>query len=293
MNEKKPLLCSGISKKYKVGGSVVHALKAVDFEVNRGDLISIMGPSGSGKSTLLHIAGTLDRPDNGKVFVDGQDVTHVPEGRLSVVRREKIGFVFQFFNLATQLTAVENVGLPMLLSKRYASSEANEKARIFLGLVGLPESRFTNTPSQLSGGQQQMVAIARALANGPVFVLADEPTGNLDVDSSSKVMRLIRSLNSILKVAFVTVTHNPEVAAHARTVKFMRDGELLNAAPEPFASAIRAAQRGKVEASFELGGKLTSLFELEERVCKRRFVDGEIAEEELVGTLQRLERMRG
>jgi len=281
-----------VSKTYRIGGAEVKALKGVNLDVDHGEFISIMGPSGSGKSTLLHIAGTLDRPDSGRVIIDGRDVTNLPESRLSVVRRERIGFVFQFFNLATQLTAVENVSLPMLLSRRYVPSEATERASILLRLAGLPENRFRNTPRQLSGGQQQMVAMARAMANDPAYILADEPTGNLDVDSSSKLMTLIRSLNRLVKVAFIMVTHNPEVAAHAATVKFMRDGELLETAPEPFRSVIRAAKTTEVDSPLELEDELDSLFELEGRACRRRFVEGGITEEELLRDLKELDEMR-
>ena len=291
-NDTRPLVCKGVSKDYRLGGSVIHALRQTDLEVGRGELVSIMGPSGSGKSTLLHIAGTLDRTDTGKLFIDGQDVTSLPESQLSVVRRERVGFVFQFFNLATQLTAVENVSLPMLLSGRYTSNEATSKAELLLKLTGLPESRYRNTPRQLSGGQQQMVAVARALANDPAFVLADEPTGNLDVDSSAKVMSIIRSLNAVINLAVIIVTHNPEVAAHASTVKFMRDGEIMDKAPEPFLSAIRAARREKPSLPMELGGILDRLFEVEERAWKRRFVDGQVSEDKLIQSLERLEKMR-
>lgn len=281
-----------MSRRYRLGDSVVYALRETDLEVEQGELLSIMGPSGSGKSTLLHIIGTLDRPDTGRVVIDGVDVTDLPESKLSVVRRERIGFVFQFFNLATQLTALENVSLPMLLSKRYNSSEATEKSRILLKLAGLPESRYKNTPGQLSGGQQQMVAVARALANDPAFILADEPTGNLDVDSSASLMSIIRSLNIHFRLALVMVTHNPEIAAHAKTVKFMRDGHLYDRAPEPFLSAIRAARKSELNPQSEVSDVLDQLLDLEERVCRRRFVDGEISEEELLSNIARLDLRR-
>jgi len=281
-----------VSKRYKLGGSIVHALRETDLEVEEGEFLSIMGPSGSGKSTLLHIVGTLDRPDAGKVVIDGIDVTHLPESRLSVVRRERIGFVFQFFNLATQLTAVENVSLPMLLSRRYNSDEATEKSKTLLGLTGLPESRYRNTPGQLSGGQQQMVAIARALANDPAFILADEPTGNLDVDSSANLMSIMESLNSHFKLAVIMVTHNPDVAAHAKTVKFMRDGHLQDDAPEPYMSAISAARRSDVSPPPQLSAMLNKLLDLEEKVYRRRFVEGEMSEEELLDGIARLHRRR-
>ena len=291
-NDQKPLLCKGVSKRYKLGGSIVHALRETDLEVEEGEFLSIMGPSGSGKSTLLHIVGTLDRPDTGRVLIDGIDVTHLPESKLSAVRRERIGFVFQFFNLATQLTAVENVSLPMLLSRRYDSDEATEKSKILLNLIGLPDSRYRNTPGQLSGGQQQMVAVARALANDPAFILADEPTGNLDVDSSANLMSIMESLNSHFKLAFIMVTHNPDVAAHAKTVKFMRDGHLHDDAPEPYLSAIRVARRSRSNPLPQLSTVLNRLLDLEEKVCKRRFVDGEISEEKLLDGIARLDRRR-
>jgi len=289
-NEHKAIRCVNVTKIYNLGSYKIEALKDIDFEVNHGDLVSLMGPSGSGKSTLLHILGTLDRPTSGRVYVDGVDITEFPETKLSEFRRDKVGFVFQFFNLATHLTAIENVTLPMLLAKKYNNKEATERAILLLKLVGLPEERFKNTPRQLSGGQQQMVAIARALANDPSFILTDEPTGNLDLESSARVTSMIRFLNSTIKLTFIIVTHNPEVAAIAPLVRFMKGGKLFERPPESFL-ATRVAQR-ETQPMPERADLFSSLFDLEEKAIKRRFVDGEIDESELRSQLDKIEEMR-
>jgi putative ABC transport system ATP-binding protein len=215
----------------------VKALKDVSLRVERGDFISIIGPSGSGKSTLLHIAGTLDRPTSGRVLIDGIDVTGLSEGELTVFRKNKIGFVFQFFNLLTNLSAIENVMIPMLLSKRYSVKEARMKALYLLRLVGFPEDRLRNTPNRLSGGQQQKVAIARALANNPAYILADEPTGNLDVSSSAEIIAILKLLNSFGNTIII-VTHNVELAKVTNRILFMRDGRIYEEAPKSFLERI-------------------------------------------------------
>ena len=237
MNERKAIRCVEVTKTYELGGFKIEALKGVDFEANRGELISLMGPSGSGKSTLLHILGTLDKPTSGSVYIDGTDITNFDETRLSRFRRDKIGFVFQFFNLATHLTAIENVTLPMLLSRKYDTTESKQRADLLLRIVGLPQERFRNTPRQLSGGQQQMIAIARALANNPSFILADEPTGNLDLESSARLISMMRFLNSSLRLTFIIVTHNPEVASIAPSIRFMKGGQLHEKPPQSFLAA--------------------------------------------------------
>ncbi|MEM2374158.1 MAG: ABC transporter ATP-binding protein [Thermoproteota archaeon] len=228
------LECVNVSKTYILGRDIeVKALRNVSLRVNKGDFVSIIGPSGSGKSTLLHIAGTLDRPTSGRVLIDGVDVTELSESGLTAFRKNKIGFVFQFFNLITNLSAIENVMLPMLLSRRYTLKEARLKALHLLRLVGFPEDRLRNTPNRLSGGQQQKVAIARSLANNPTYILADEPTGNLDVSSSAEIIATLKLLNSFGNTIII-VTHNVELARITHKILFMRDGCIYEEAPKSF-----------------------------------------------------------
>jgi len=228
------LECVSVSKTYVLGRDIeVKALRNVSLRVEKGDFVSIIGPSGSGKSTLLHIAGTLDRPTSGRVLIDGVDVTEMSESKLTAFRKNKIGFVFQFFNLITNLSAIENVMLPMLLSRRYTLKEARTKALYLLRLVGFPEDRLRNTPNRLSGGQQQKVAIARALANNPTYILADEPTGNLDISSSVEIMATLKLLNSFGNTIII-VTHNVELARITNRILFMRDGCIYEEAPRSF-----------------------------------------------------------
>ncbi|MGQ9478755.1 MAG: ABC transporter ATP-binding protein [Thermoproteota archaeon] len=231
---KTALECRDVSKTYVMGRDIeVKALKNVSLTINKGDFVSIIGPSGSGKSTLLHIAGTLDRPTSGTVLIDGVDVTGLNESELSAFRKNKIGFIFQFFNLLTNLSAIENVMLPMLLSRRYSIKEARLKAAHLLRLVGFPEDRFKNPPNRLSGGQQQKVAIARALANNPTYILADEPTGNLDVSSSAEIITILRLLNEFGNTIII-VTHNIELAKVCNRIVFMKDGYVYEKAPQSF-----------------------------------------------------------
>ncbi|MEM3712863.1 MAG: ABC transporter ATP-binding protein [Thermoproteota archaeon] len=228
------LECVNVSKTYILGRDIeVKALRNVSLRIDKGDFVSIIGPSGSGKSTLLHIAGTLDRPTSGRVLIDGVDVTELSESRLTAFRKNKIGFVFQFFNLITNLSAIENVMLPMLLSRRYTLKEARLKALHLLRLVGFPEDRLRNTPNRLSGGQQQKVAIARSLANNPTYILADEPTGNLDVSSSAEIIATLKLLNSFGNTIII-VTHNVELARITHKILFMRDGCIYEEAPKSF-----------------------------------------------------------
>lgn len=232
------LECRDVSKTYLMGRDIeVKALKNVSLRIEKGDFVSIIGPSGSGKSTLLHIAGTLDKPTSGKVLIDGVDVTGLSENQLSVFRKNKIGFVFQFFNLLTNLSAIDNVMLPMLLSKRYTAKEARLKALYLLRLVGFQEDRLKNTPNRLSGGQQQKVAIARALANNPAYILADEPTGNLDVSSSAEIVTILKLLNGFGNTIII-VTHNVELTKVTNRVLFMNDGHIYEEAPRSFLDSV-------------------------------------------------------
>lgn len=290
MNERYALECINIDKYYIMGNYKIYALKNASFKVSYGNLVSVVGPSGSGKSTLLHIIGTLDKPSKGIVKIDSVDVTNFSESELSRFRREKIGFVFQFFNLATHLTAVENVALPMLFSRKYNSREAEVRAKLLLSLVGLPEQRFRNTPRQLSGGQQQMVAIARALANDPAIILADEPTGNLDLESTSKVLSTIKFLNEITKKTFVIVTHNVEVATFTKSIKFIRNGQIFEKPPDDFLKM--KITKSENFLNKDEGKIYRALIDFEEEVIKRKFVDGEIDEKALEKEIFEIEQKR-
>jgi len=211
-----------VTKVFGEGGGAVRALDGVDLTVERGEMVAIMGPSGSGKSTLLHIVGALESATSGTVAVAGQRFDGLDDGGLTRLRRDHIGFVFQFFNLLPSLTAEENVLLPALIARR-VDDATRHRARELLDLVGLGE-RATHTPGELSGGQQQRVSIARALLLAPELVLADEPTGNLDTRAGREVLHVLRDLNEAEGVTVLMVTHDPSAAAVADRVIFLRDG---------------------------------------------------------------------
>jgi len=219
------LKTENLDKIFKLGGRKVRALSDVTLDVMKGDFLSIMGPSGSGKSTLLNILGCLDNPTNGYVFLDGEDVTKVAEKNLYKLRKNKIGFIFQTFNLMPWLNAIENVELPMEGTKR-SKAEIYKRARELLELVGLSK-RMDHRPHKLSAGEQQRVAIARALANNPAIVLADEPTGNLDVKTKNEIMRLLCKLNTEQGTTIIVVTHDIKVGDRANRMLFLNDGKLL------------------------------------------------------------------
>jgi len=199
-----------------------YALRGVSFSVKRGDFVAIVGPSGSGKSTLLNLIGALDRPTSGKVIIGGVDISRLKSSELARIRNTKIGFVFQSYNLIPRMTAVENVELPLLLW-RMSSVKRREIAISLLEGLGIG-GRAHNKPEQLSGGEQQRVAIARALATNPEMILADEPTGNLDTKNADLVMDLLQQLNEDKGKTLIVITHNPEVAARAHRVIYLRDG---------------------------------------------------------------------
>jgi putative ABC transport system ATP-binding protein len=217
----------GLRKTYRTGDSVVHALDGVDLRVGVGEFLAVMGPSGSGKSTLLHVLGALDTADEGEVILGGRSLSGLSRKELALVRRREVGFVFQFFNLVPVLTIEENVLLPASLDR---SRPEGLDARLagLLDLLGISDQR-DKLPAQVSGGEQQRAAIARALVNEPAVILADEPTGNLDRASGNDVMSLLRRLNESGK-AVVVVTHDPGVASFARRVVFVRDGHLVDEA---------------------------------------------------------------
>ena len=232
------------TRTYHVGDVDVHALRGVDLMVEPGEFIAIMGSSGSGKSTLMSLLGCLDRPSSGEYYLEGVNVAGLTEPELARIRSERLGFVFQSFNLLARTSAIENVALPLFYAAGGASSgtERTERARASLKLLGLTD-RERNTPGQLSGGQQQRVAIARALINNPILLLADEPTGNLDTKTSHEIMVTLQALNRERGVTIIVVTHEPDIATYAGRVITMRDGQVISderkqtVRPQPGASA--------------------------------------------------------
>jgi putative ABC transport system ATP-binding protein len=212
-------------KTYSSGTNEVHALRGIDLSVNKGDFLAIMGASGSGKSTLMNLLGCLDTPTSGTYLLDGVRVEGLDRNALAAIRNQKIGFVFQGFNLLPRTSAVENVELPMLYDRSGRKRDTRQLAVAALERVGLSD-RLDHQPSELSGGQQQRVAIARALVTEPALILADEPTGNLDTRTSTEVMALFQELND-QGITIVLVTHEPDIAAYAKRIVEVRDGRIL------------------------------------------------------------------
>ena len=211
-----------VAKHYKMGDNVVKALDGIDVSIEEGDFVAIMGPSGSGKSTSMNLVGSLDIPTRGKITLDNFDISKLGESELAQIRGKKIGFIFQSFNLIPNLTAKENIMLPMLF-QGITKEDREDRAEKLLKLVDL-QDRADHHPNELSGGQQQRVAIARALANDPEVILADEPTGNLDTKTGEKVMKFLQDLNEKGKT-IIMVTHEPKLAEkYAKTIYWMKDG---------------------------------------------------------------------
>jgi len=213
-----------ITRVYKVGETEVRALRGVSYSIQQGDLVAIMGPSGSGKSTLMNIIGCLDKPTEGKYFLENQEVSTFDKNELAHIRNKNIGFVFQNFNLLPRTTALENTELPLLYSNM-PRKNAKELALKSLSLVGL-EGRELHRTNQLSGGEMQRVAIARALVNNPSLLLADEPTGNLDTKTGKEIIELFRKLNQEKNITVILVTHDLDVAGIARKQVHLRDGQI-------------------------------------------------------------------
>lgn len=218
------LITEKMSKVYTLGGRKVHALSNIDLKVKKNDFISIMGPSGSGKTTLLNMLGCLDKPTSGKVILDGVDVVSVPENNLYDIRRNKVGFIFQTFNLLPYLSAIENIELPMEGTNK-SKKERNLRSTELLKLIGLSERR-DHRPHSLSAGERQRVAIARALANNPAIVLADEPTGNLDGKNKLEIIKLLEKLNTDQGTTIIMITHDKNIASKANRMLFLTDGKL-------------------------------------------------------------------
>lgn len=215
-----------LTKVYGKGEAAVVALDHVTMSVNPGEFVAVMGPSGCGKSTLLHLMGGLDRPTEGSVTIDGKSLSSLSDDALTQIRRRKIGFVFQFFNLIPILNAIENAALPLILDGKN-NAESKRKATEWLEKVGLG-SRLNNRPDQLSAGQQQRVAISRALVTDPMLILADEPTGNLDSRSSDEIAGVLQQVAKEWGRAVLMVTHDPRIAAYADRIIFLKDGKIVN-----------------------------------------------------------------
>ncbi|OGO70324.1 MAG: macrolide ABC transporter ATP-binding protein [Chloroflexi bacterium RBG_19FT_COMBO_56_12] len=216
-----------ITKTYRLGSVEVPALCGVSFRIERGEVVAIMGQSGSGKSTLMNILGCLDLPTSGQYYLDGKNIAGMNEDELATIRNQKVGFVFQMFNLLPRMTVLRNAELPLMYNGRHQYKEARQRAEAILNAVGLAD-RMNHRPTELSGGQQQRVAIARALINEPALILADEPTGNLDSSTGAEIISLLLGLNKERGLTLVIVTHDSTIASQAQRVIRLRDGLIEN-----------------------------------------------------------------
>ncbi len=215
----------GLKKTYRIGKVEIRALRGVDLEIKKGEFVSIVGPSGSGKSTLLHLMGALDQPTEGKVFIEGTDLSRLNGKQLANLRNKRIGFVFQAYNLINRMDVLTNVELPMIV-RGHSRNKRRNKAKKLLEAVGLGD-KLNRKPMELSGGEQQRVGVARALINDPVLILGDEITGNLDTKTSSQIMDILRKINTESKTTFLIITHNLEVAALTDKILYLRDGRIV------------------------------------------------------------------
>jgi putative ABC transport system ATP-binding protein len=212
-----------LTKIYRLGSVEVPALQGVSFRIERGEVVAIMGASGSGKSTLMNVLGCLDLPTSGEYLLDGKNISGMSEDELAVIRNQKIGFVFQQFNLLPRMTVRRNAELPLMYNGGKTEKEIHQRSETILGAVGLGD-RMNHRPTELSGGQQQRVAIARALINDPVLLLADEPTGNLDSHTGAEIINLLLGLNKEQSLTLLIVTHDPNIASQAQRIIHLRDG---------------------------------------------------------------------
>jgi putative ABC transport system ATP-binding protein len=214
-----------LTKTYRLGSVEVPALRGVSFRIERGEVVAVMGQSGSGKSTLMNILGCLDLPTSGEYFLDDKNIAGRDEDELASIRNQKIGFVFQMFNLLPRMTVRRNVEMPLMYNGGNPGKEVRQRAEAILNAVGLGE-RLNHRPTELSGGEQQRVAIARAMINEPDLILADEPTGNLDSHTGAEIIQLLLGLNQERGLTLVIVTHDPAIAAHTQRVIRLRDGQI-------------------------------------------------------------------
>ncbi len=218
---------SDVTKDYPLGNTTVHALRGIDFSVEKGDFLSVVGASGSGKTTLLNIIGCIDHATSGSVKIQGEEVSGMNDKQLTEIRLYKIGFIFQTFNLVPVLDIRENVEFPLLLMKKYSQKEIRQKSEALIDAVGIKDF-IKHRPAELSGGQRQRVAIARSLVTQPDIVLADEPTANLDSETGNTILQLMQDLNNTQNTTFIFSTHDPEVLKYAKNVVKIKDGEILN-----------------------------------------------------------------
>jgi len=215
-----------VRKHYLLGETRVDALRGISLNIDRGEFLAIAGPSGAGKSTILNLIGCIDTPSEGRVLIDGTEVEHLSDTELTRYRRQKLGFIFQSFNLIPVLNVFENIEFPLLLQRSLSRSEREQTAMHFIEEVGLAD-RLKNKPNELSGGQRQRVAIARALVTRPLIVLADEPTANLDSETGHRIVDLMRKINELEKTTFIFSTHDEHIMEHARRVIGIRDGAVV------------------------------------------------------------------
>ncbi len=225
MSKETVIQVENLVKTYQLGKISIPALRGISFDVAKGEFLVVMGPSGSGKTTLLNLVGAIDKPTSGKISIDDRDITTLGEGELTKLRRHKIGFIFQFYNLIPALTALENVELPMLTAG-ISRKDASKRASQLLETVGLAE-RVGHLPDELSGGEQQRVAIARALANKPSVILADEPTGDLDTKTGIEVVQILYDTSKKENATVIVVTHDPAITEKADRILRMRDGNII------------------------------------------------------------------
>lgn len=216
-----------LSKEYKIGNTSLRVLKGINLAIGRGEITGIVGPSGAGKSTLLHLCGGLDEPTTGKVLLEGKDISKLNDKQLCQLKNKRFGFVFQFYHLLPEFSAIENIMLPAVISNQLGKKEIRRNSTELLKKFGLAE-RLNHRPSELSGGEQQRVAIARALINNPEILFCDEPTGNLDTETGQQIKSLLWKLNKEYKMTMVIVTHDHELVKDATKTIHLRDGKLLN-----------------------------------------------------------------